>query len=187
MALTGLRATVRRMLAGLRVPRRMVRLASALAVVCSVGLLALILVEDTSYASSFLPNVVRGDNGHIAEPGPAIDSVILPGSCVIFDEGILAIEANRFSSSSANCPQLVDAYGMWLANGMSPPASPPYPASFVATWKAYFETAQYLVLSVPGSDYIPWSPALVSWFDSHYSLVLSRPGAYVYVHYKGGN
>jgi hypothetical protein len=57
--------------------------------VCSVGLLALLVAEDTSYASSFLPNVVRGDGGVIAEPSAAIDRRIPPGSCVVFDEAIL--------------------------------------------------------------------------------------------------
>ena len=113
--------------------------------------------------------------------------MIPPASCVIFDDSILAIESNRFSSSLPGCPKVVDPYGMWLADGggLSPPASPPYPVSFVATWRSYFEAAQYVVLWAPESGYIPWAPSLVTWFDEHYVLVLGRPGTYVYLHDSG--
>jgi len=180
VAVTGVEAAIRRIVGDLGARRRLARVASALVLVCGAGLLALLVAEDTSYARSYLADVMRGASGRVVEPAATIDSVVPARSCVVFDEAILAIEANRFTSSLPGCPQVVDPYGMWLANGLSPPGSPPYPAAFVATWQSYFEAAQYVVLWVPGSDYIPWDPSLVNWFDSHYVLVLGRPGTYVY-------
>jgi alpha-1,2-mannosyltransferase len=188
VAVTGAGAAVRRMIANGRVHRRLMRAASTIGLVCGGALLALLVAENTSYASSYLQTAVRASlGGGIVEPAAAIDSVIPPASCVIFDDSILAIESNRFSSSLPGCPKVVDPYGMWLADGggLSPPASPPYPVSFVATWRSYFEAAQYVVLWAPESGYIPWAPSLVTWFDEHYVLVLGRPGTYVYLHDSG--
>jgi hypothetical protein len=188
VTVTGTAAAVRRKLADWPIDQKLVRVASALVLVCGAGLLALAVVEDTSYTSSYLPDAVLGP-GYIVEPAAAIDSVIPPGSCVISDHAILAIVANRFSSSVPGCPQVVDPYGMWLAQGggLSPPASPPFPASFVSTWRSYFESAQYVVLWVRESDSIPWNSSLLNWFDTHYRLIQIGTGSYVYFHSSGAS
>ena len=158
---------------------------SRLATFLLLGALALGLIfEVGANDRTYLATVVRASNGAVVDPAEAIDSVTPPGSCVVFDEAILAIEANRFTSDVPGCPDVVDPYGMWLADGdgRSPPTPPPYPASFVATWHSYLEAAQYLVLWIPDSDFIPFDGALLAWFDAHYRLVLSAPGSYVYSH-----
>ena len=40
-----------------------------------------------------------------------------------------------------------------------------------------------MVLSVPFSDYIPWTSQLQAYFDSHYVLVSSQAHTYVYNHF----
>ncbi len=169
-------------LLGLARDSRVARVAGALAL-CGAGvLLAALLAADVSYDETFLPATVRAASGAILDPGAAIARVIPPGACVVFDQPILAIEADRFSSARPGCPQLVDPYGMWLADagGLSPPAPPPYPAAFVATWRSYLAAADYCVLSSPGSTYLPWDTSLTRWFDAHYTLVLAQRAAYVY-------
>jgi hypothetical protein len=137
---------------------------------------------DLAYDETFLPATVRTASGAILDPGPAIARVVPAGACVVFDQPMLAIEADRFSSSRPGCPQLVDPYGMWLAEagGLSPPARPPYPAAFVATWRVDLAAADYCVLSSPHSPYLPWDAALTRWFDAHYTLVYAQRAAYVY-------
>jgi hypothetical protein len=183
IALSGSGQVIRRALRHVWSNDHVPRVAGALAFACLGGALSFLVVADVSFASAYLPNVVRGVPGGIDEPAAAIDAAVPPGACVVFDEAILAIEADRFSSSISNCPKVVDPYGMWLADGggLSPPASPPYPTAFVATWKSYFRAAQYVVLWVPDSDFIPFDPSLLSWFDRHYQLVVKKPGGYVYV------
>jgi hypothetical protein len=178
VAVSGTRTAIGRITAYYRITRPLEPLIRVLFLSCAVVALVLLVAEDTSYGRTVLPS---GANGAI-DPGAAIDTVIPKGSCVIFDEAILAIEANRFSSSSPSCPQIVDPYGMWLAdtNGQAPPATPPFPTSFENAWKSYFEAAQYVVLWAPQSDYIPWDPALLTWFDRHYGLIQVGRGSYVY-------
>ena len=178
--------TIRRILTTGRRHRHPPSWTPTLVVMCAIAVLVLLVVEETSYARSYLPYAVSGP-GYIVDPGAAIDAVIPDGSCVIFDEAILTIESNRFSSSVPNCPKVVDPYGMWLSFGPSPSptSSAPSSTSFVATWKSYLEAAQYLVLWVPESDYIPWDPSLLSWFDKHYRPVQTGTGSYVYYHFAG--
>jgi tetratricopeptide (TPR) repeat protein len=37
-----------------------------------------------------------------------------------------------------------------------------------------------VVLSIPESDYIPWTPSLLNWFNENFALVSSQPRTYVY-------
>ena len=180
----GLRSALGRRPGG---PRR-AHTVGTLALLCGAGLLAAVLAGDVSYDETFLPATVRYASGAILDPGATIARVIPPGACVVFDQPILTIEADRFSSSRPGCPQLVDPYGMWLADarGLSPPAPPPYAAAFVATWRSYLAAADYCVLSSPGSSYLPWDASLTRWFDAHYTLVLARRAACVYVHDRAG-
>jgi hypothetical protein len=45
--------------------------------------------------------------------------------------------------------------------------------------------AQYVVLTIPFSDYIPWTTGLTTWFDQNYVLVSSSPFAYIYQNRSG--
>lgn len=181
VAVSGVLAGTRRLL-HLAPGRRPTRYTGAIALAGAAALVTGTCAADVSYDETFLPATVRTASGAILDPGPAIARVVPPGACVVFDQPMLAIEADRFSSSRPGCPQLVDPYGMWLADagGLSPPARPPYPAAFVATWRADLAAASYCVLSSPGSTYLPWDASLTRWFDAHYTLVLAQRAAYVY-------
>lgn len=143
-----------------------------------------VITEDVIFSRSYFPHILLNEQGAALLPGPAIDAVIPRGSCVVYDEAVLGIEANRFLATSQTCPSVVDPYGMWLADagGKSPPAFPPYPVRFVALWRSYLVRAQYVVLGVPESDVVPWTRALLRWFDSNYALVTGQPGVYIYRH-----
>jgi hypothetical protein len=154
------------------------RLAGGAFAVLSVVALVLALPPDLSYARRFSANAY--------DPRPLITAQIPKGSCVVFDEIGNLIDSNRLFASRGGCPQLVDAFGMWLADnkGIPPPAAP-VSQSFVATWRSWFERADYAVLGIPHSDYVPWTPELVAWFNQHYRLAGSQPYVYVYRHVAG--
>lgn len=150
-----------------------------------LALLGMLVAEATSYSSWFLLTDFAHDEHSIVEPGSAIDRVIPQGACAVSDLGILLIEADRYLSTRPGCPPIVDPYGMWLPYGLSPPglhssARAHYPAPLVTAWRSYLGAAEYVVLSNPHANYIPWSPTLTSWFRRHYVLRLSVPGIYVY-------
>jgi Tfp pilus assembly protein PilF len=50
-------------------------------------------------------------------------------------------------------------------------------------WQKYIERADYVLLSIPLSDYVPWTPRLISFFNTHYLLVASQPRTFVYNHF----
>jgi Flp pilus assembly protein TadD len=134
---------------------------------------ALLLPGNITYAKTFVSSAY--------DPEAAVVSQIPKGACVVFDEAGILIDSNRLLPSQSGCPDLVDAFGLWLTdnNGVPPPAQPQSEA-FVAKWLSWLEKADYLVLSVPQSDYLPWTPSLLSWFSANYHLVASQPHVYVY-------
>jgi hypothetical protein len=155
-----------------------------LAILASAGLpvlvvisVALVLPTSTSYARDFLSGAY--------DPEPTIAPQIPKGSCVVFDEAGNLIDSNRFLPSGAGCPALVDAFGLWLTDndGHAPPTNRRSTA-FVAKWRSWLERADYAVLTVPQSDYLPWTPELISWFNSNYRLAASQSMVYVYEHVR---
>lgn len=120
-------------------------------------------------------------NAQSTDPGPLIRSYVPAGSCVATDLTTTVLVADRLDGPRS-CDVPLDPYGAWLPeNDMTPPpASPPYRRAFVDRWAAWLRQADYVVLSVPHSDFIPWTPALTAWFDSHDILVASAPSVYVY-------
>ncbi len=147
-----------------------------LAVVLGAGGV-LLVQQGTSFASNFLASS--------NDPSARVDATIPAGACVVTDYTTLLVDSNRFDPASPGCPALVDPFGMWITrdHGHPPPTPPPFPASFVAVWQQAFERADYVVLSVPLSDYIPWTLALDRYFEANYVLVSSQPHTYVYDHY----
>jgi len=107
----------------------------------------------------------------------AVDRVIPPGKCVVYDYAIFGVYANRITSDDQSCPSVVDPYGMWLDFGdhVIPP-----PAKFVAEWKGYFRNAQYVVLNNPNTTYIPWNNKLRKWFDANYHLLYGKDYIFIY-------
>lgn len=133
-----------------------------------------LLEQNLSYASAFI-------TADAPQPVAAILAPTIPrGACVIFDEAILAIVADRFDSSGP-CPKLVDPFGTWLAAApQNPPPSADPPAALVATWERWLSQADFLVEVAPRSDFIPWTPALVTWFNQRFTLVVAAPKIYEY-------
>jgi tetratricopeptide (TPR) repeat protein len=162
-----------RLFAGKRI---LIRAAPLLVVAALIVITALLVQQDSTYASNYL--------SASADPSAALESQIPEGACVVFDYAIFAIEANRFNPAGPGCPAVVDPFGMWLTrnNGQPPPASPPFPAAFTKSWRSWFDSSDYVVLSVPYSDYIPWTPALAQYFSKSFLLRSSQPRTFVYSH-----
>jgi len=121
------------------------------------------------------------------DPGDTITKAVPASACVMSETPTLTIVANRFSAASAGCPALVDAVGTFIAyHGGPPPGTQPFPLSLISVWLAGFTRADYVVESVPYTDYIPWTPFLMNGFAGTYTLVASQStpygGAYVYRH-----
>ncbi len=117
-----------------------------------------------------------------ADPGHLVAQVIPAGACVVTDDPMILVNANRYVAAETGCPKTVDAYGMWLTDNDAkpPPAAPPFRPGFTEKWRGWLERADYVTLSVPLSNYIPWTPELVAWFDANYTLELTLPRTYVY-------
>jgi len=139
---------------------------------------ALVVPSGASYSRSFLSQAY--------DPQRTIASHIPKGACVVFDEAGNVINSGRLLSSRAGCPALVDAFGLWLTDndGIPPTAPVPHSERFVAKWRAWLDRADYAVLSVPQSIYVPWTTDLTQWFNSNYRLVASQPRAFVYQHIR---
>jgi hypothetical protein len=159
------------------------RRAGALAIAESIALPALVVVgavlvlpSATSYARSFLSSAY--------DPQATIAAHVPKGACVVFDEAGNLIASGRFFSSKPGCPALVDAFGLWLTDndGIGPNAQVPHSEHFVAKWRSWLERADYVVLSAPQSNYVPWTMELIAWFNGNYRLVASGPKTYVYRH-----
>jgi hypothetical protein len=112
-------------------------------------------------------------------PATMIDAVTLPGSCVLSDYPSDLLVANRFISADPHCPIVVDPYGMFLVynNGIAPNPIGPYGEALMSRWRHYLNTADYIDMRITTSDYLPWSPSSVNWFNLHYSLV-GRAGTF---------
>jgi len=150
--------------------------------VLGLALVALVGVNDVVYDLGYLPASLQASSGAIIDPGPAIARVVPPGACVVFDDPVLAIEADRFVSSRSPCPSVVDPYGMWMVDGHghSPPSPPPYPADLVATWRANMALADDVVLTSANSGYVPWTDSLRAYLHDHFAAVLVEKDAVVY-------
>ena len=147
---------------------RMVAQAQEIVVVVVAVLLAVGFAEGRRLIRDQPWRVTLGD------PGPPIAHAIPKGACVVTDEPAFTIIADRFVAHSDNCPTMVDSYGEWLAaDRKHPPPSPgPYDPGLVSEWRSWFSAADYVVLT--SQFRIPWTPALRSWFASHFELVSSE-------------
>jgi alpha-1,2-mannosyltransferase len=117
----------------------------------------------------------------INDPAELIDSYVPPGSCVVSVDVVYLLVADRLGSDIPGCPALDDSYGTWISlNSGHPPAAPPYSSELVAQWRSWLERAQYLVYE-PANVKVPWSPALLGWFNSHYRLLASGEYFQLYV------
>ena len=138
--------------------------------------------HDFSYQRQFIQYNLRGNSGTVAEPGVVVSAAIPAGACAISDSPAALILGNRYLSTTPGCPAVVDPYGMFLAlnDGVVPPNASTPVASFTTLWQGYFQQAQFVVLTFPYSEYVPWTTALESWFNQNYTLISSSPFAYIY-------
>ena len=105
----------------------------------------------------------------------AVRRIVPPGACVLTDQVSYTIAADRFYSTVPGCSLLVDSIGTDYALGHGRDAASGaarYPA-VEAAWRSAFDHAQYVWLSVKFNPRrIAWSPALRSYFRSHFHRVL---------------
>jgi hypothetical protein len=139
-------------------------------------------------AALSLPSGIGGARSYFADatdPGDVVRETIPAGACIVTDDPVLLIAGDRGWQPRHDCPQLVDPFGLWLteANGSLPhvDGAIPIPPAFVQKWAAWLSQADYVVLSVPGSDYLPFSADLVSQFNSSFRLLAAGEHAFVYV------
>jgi hypothetical protein len=112
----------------------------------------------------------------------ALDGYIPAGACVLSDVPVAVVLADRITPSHSGCPAEVDPFAMYLADddGSSPHVGGPFPASFKLQWFSDLQQAQYVVLRLPFSDFIPWTPPLISWFQQNYVQVATVADNYGY-------
>mgnify|MGYP001427525431 CR=1 FL=1 len=107
--------------------------------------------------------------------GPQIAAVIPAGSCVVADDSEEPLTANRFVSSSPNCPLLVDALGITIAiSGSQDPASLRAQAA-APTWLSFFRRARYVILTPLSPTRIPWNSRLERYLELNFRAVAKTP------------
>lgn len=102
-----------------------------------------------------------------------VRKLIPAGSCVVTDEVSMTITANRFVSDVPGCPLLVDSIGTdyALSHGRDPgTGAASYPA-LVQVWSDALAHAQYVWLSGREAHRVPWTPALLSYFQAHFTQI----------------
>ncbi|GAA4602926.1 hypothetical protein GCM10023195_09360 [Actinoallomurus liliacearum] len=123
----------------------------------------------------------RNYTAHFVDSGRDLASYIRRGSCVVFDGATALIEADRLTTNR-RCPATVDVYGQWLA--ADPAHPPPYVGPFeprlVRQWETAVRQADYLFLVSPRSSFVPWTPQMFSYVWSHYTLVYTAPGTFLF-------
>jgi alpha-1,2-mannosyltransferase len=160
-AVASLACLIRGTAAKARLARRV--LAAAVAVV----ILAIAGIEARELAPAHVP------------ASPSNVSALVPaGSCLVADQVSFAIAANRFAAPSPDCPDLIDSLAATLAlsGGVSPQGGAGPAPKVVAGWEAIFGQARYVWLSGGAAARIPWTPALQSWFSSHFRLLADYSG-----------
>jgi len=143
----------------------------------ATGASGLILVAGmVLYVTTFLTNYAwfYGYYG----PWIAVISRVVPeNSCVLYNEVSFGIYSNRFITSDSKCPNVVDVYGQWLANGYQLVAPN---RTFTHQWQSYFSRAQYVVFNAPRPSDVPWDHELVTWFSHHFQRIYDRYYIVVY-------
>ena len=105
---------------------------------------------------------------------PAVTLRLIPrGSCVLTDSAAYLLIANRFTSDVPGCSQMVDSLGTDLAlgGGRRPGSGAGRVPAVSAAWHQAFSTAGWVLLTPKAALRIPWNPALLAYFHSHFRLV----------------
>ena len=115
------------------------------------------------------------------DPSSWIRSVIPAGSCVVFDVPTLAVVGDRLLADSS-CPDLIDPFGLWLDEGdhFSANQAKSKPPELVDTWEGYLREADFVIMSVDYSNFIPWTPDLRAEFNRNFVKVPSDSPVVIY-------
>jgi alpha-1,2-mannosyltransferase len=109
------------------------------------------------------------------------DRLIPAGSCVLTNDIALTVSADRFTSSQAGCPAMVDAWGTLLSmtHGQKMFASTQVLYSVAAMWQSAFSSTRYVWLESGSQGQIPWTPELYAYFSRHFRLIglVNGPGS----------
>ncbi len=144
-------------------------------------------------AAWFVVVAVRGLNGErtlvASSPAAAIDAHVPPGACVVTDDSSLTIVSSRFRSTVPGCTNMIDATATDMALGhgrMALTGAGRYPA-VQSAWLDALRHAEYVSLTCgpPGarrcysssSRRIPWTPAILGYFVTHFRPVGHHSGA----------
>lgn len=148
------------------------RIGISLGTIVALALTVALVGEDSSFYSSY-----SYTSGPSSASLSAISNLIPAGSCVVYNYVGYGAVADRLQSTDPNCPKFVDPTGMWMAWGYNLILPSP---TFVAQWKSYFETAQFVVLSAPYPADVAWNSGLMDWFSSNYYLLFGQRDVYIY-------
>jgi Glycosyltransferase family 87 len=105
---------------------------------------------------------------------PTVTLRLIPkGSCVLTDSAVYLLIANRFISDVPGCSQMVDSLGTDLAlgDGRRPESGAGRVPAVSNAWHQAFSTAGWVLLTPKSYVRIPWNPALLAYFHSHFHLV----------------
>jgi hypothetical protein len=91
---------------------------------------------------------------------------------VITDSAAYLLIADRFTSDVPGCSQMVDSLGTDLAlgDGRRPGSGAGRVPAVSQAWHQAFSTAGWVLLTPKSSVRIPWNPALLAYFHSHFRL-----------------
>jgi hypothetical protein len=115
---------------------------------------------------------------------PAVTLRQIPrGACVLTDSAVYLLIANRFTSDVPGCSQMVDSLGTDLAlgGGRRPGSGAGRVPAVSEAWHQAFSTAGWVLLTPRSSVRIPWNPALLAYFESHFRLARQLSTSTLYV------
>ena len=104
---------------------------------------------------------------------PTVTLRLIPkGACVLTDSAVYLLVADRFNSTVPGCSQMVDSLGTDLAlgDGRRPGSGAGRVPAVSEAWRQAFSTAGWVLLTPKSSVRIPWNPALLAYFHSHFRL-----------------
>ena len=118
---------------------------------------------------------------------PTVTLRLIPkGACVLTDSAVYLLIADRFASDVPGCSQMVDSLGTDLAlgDGRRPGSGAGQVPAVSEAWRQAFSTAGWVLLTPKSSVRIPWNPALLAYFHSHFRLARHMNTYTLYV--RGG-
>jgi hypothetical protein len=116
-------------------------------------------------------------NGVFIAGNPPVAAVIPPGACALSDQVAVTIAADRFTATSAGCPDVVDSLAQTLdfSHGKSPAGGAGQHTYVDAAWESVLGKAQYVWLTGGSGDRIPWQGRLRVWFQANFHQVAVLP------------